>query len=107
MPHSISSEASPGADDSILPDAPAEPLSPRQDEDSSNQPVEPIAAPNGSAAMDPVLRAPNDEIKLEDLFNDEDDEDEEFPSSSATDVKVASSPPQEPMYDSVMKIKLY
>lgn len=62
MPHSVSSPAgSPGRgdDDEVLPDAPA-------------------VTENGAAAG----------VKLEDLFND--DENEEFPASSAADTKMDS-----------------
>lgn len=38
------------------------------------------------------------DVKLEDLFNDEDSDDEEFPSSSAPDGKVESSPPAAPVW---------
>ena len=37
------------------------------------------------------------EVKLEDLFNDEDSDDDEFPSSSVSNTKVESSPPAAPV----------
>ena len=37
------------------------------------------------------------DVKLEDLFNDDDEEDEEFPTSINNKVKVESSPPPVPM----------
>lgn len=37
------------------------------------------------------------DVKLEDLFNDDDEEDEEFPTSVTNKVKVESSPPPIPM----------
>lgn len=64
MPHSVSPAASPSRDDEELPDAPVE-----------------SATENGG-------------VKLEDMFNDDDDE--EFPAPSAQDVKMESSPAPEP-----------
>ncbi len=60
MPHSASPAASPSRDDEELPDAPLE-----------------NTTENGG-------------VKLEDMFNDDDDE--EFPASSAQEVKMESSP---------------
>lgn len=60
MPHPVPSAASPSRDDEELPDAPLE-----------------ITTENGG-------------VKLEDMFNDDDDE--EFPASSAQEVKMESSP---------------
>lgn len=73
MPHSTSPEKSPHSenDNEVLPDAaPAEPASdtPKEDNDTP--------ANEGG-------------VKLEDMFNDDD---EEFPASSAPDVKMESSP---------------
>ena len=45
----------------------------------------------------PVQEELKTEIKLEDLFNDLDEDDEEFPSSGATAGMVESSPPAVPM----------
>ena len=60
MPHSASPAASPSRDDEELPDAPLE-----------------NTTENGG-------------VKLEDMFNDDDDE--EFPASSVQEVKMESSP---------------
>ncbi|KAI9877456.1 MAG: hypothetical protein M1830_003840 [Pleopsidium flavum] len=95
MPHSVSPEASPPAEDSILPDAPPEPLL-GPDEDLSNGHSDATIQADGNPVYGSVKSAANTEVKLEDLFSDE-DEDEEFPSSSATDAKMGSSPPQEPL----------
>ncbi len=100
MPHSVPSEASPPAEDSMLPDAPAEPLL-GPDEDLSDGHDDGAVEANESPVDGSVKPVPKDEVKLEDSFNDEDeDEDEEFPSSSATDAKMGSSPPQETLYGS-------
>lgn len=46
-----------------------------------------------SHCEDPLSGALRSDVRLEDLFNDEDDdEDEEFPSSRVSNVKVDSSP---------------
>lgn len=97
MPHSVSPEAPSPAEDSVLPDAPAEPL-PEQDEDVIDTETDATTESIGVHAADSVSHARTDEVKLEDLFNDEEDEDEEFPSSAGADVKMTSSPPQQPMY---------
>ena len=65
MPHSVSPAGSPSRDDEELPDAPVE-----------------NATENGG-------------VKLEDMFNDDDDE--EFPASSAQDVKMETSPTPAPV----------
>ncbi|MCJ1287693.1 hypothetical protein MMC26_007045 [Xylographa opegraphella] len=87
MPHSISPEASP-VEDSILPDAPANPL------------VEHAHSENGSddSAADAPARPPasNVTLKPEDLFMTDDEDDEEFPMSSAPTgeaKEVGSCPP--------------
>jgi len=74
MPHSLSPEAA-AVEDSILPDAPADPLI----EEPASSP------PHGDAAMNGISDAKKqlDQIKLEDLFRTDDEDDEEFPMSSA------------------------
>lgn len=105
MPHSVSPEATSPAEDSILPDAAPEPLLEQSDGDADTEPDVPIEA-NGGEVVGAVSHHRTDEIKLEDLFNDDEDEDEEFPSSGAADVKMTSSPPpQEPMYDSPIEVE--
>lgn len=89
MPHSVSLEPSPTAsesqeEDSTFPDAPGNNLDEQEIPLGEN-------GPEGSAA-----RSLNEEVKLEDLFND-DDEDEEFPSSSPSGAMVESSPPAAPL----------
>jgi DNA primase small subunit len=101
MPHSVSSEAPSPAEDSILPDAPAEPLH-EQDDSGDDTQADATTQLNGGEVVDSVSRPQTDEVRLEDLFNDDDDDDEEFPTSGATDVKMANSPPQAPMYVSPM-----
>ncbi len=102
MPHSVSPEASPSAEDTILPDAPTEPHL-VQDEDLNDSSEDDTTEPNNTAAVDAVKPSQNEDVKLEDLFNDDDEDDEEFPSSSGTDGKMASSPPQvQPMYVSAL-----
>lgn len=64
MPHSVSPATSPSRDDEELPDAPVE-----------------SATESGG-------------VKLEDIFNDDDDE--EFPASSAQDMKMEPSPAPAP-----------
>lgn len=90
MPHSVSPE------DSILPDAPAEPL-PAQGDSGDDMEADATIGLNGGEVVNSVSHARTDEVRLEDLFDDDEDDDEEFPSSGATDVKMASSPPQAPM----------
>lgn len=106
MPHSVSPEATSPAEDSILPDAAPEPLLEQSDGEADTEPDAPIET-NGGGVVGSVSHDRTDEIKLEDLFNDDEDEDdEEFPSSGAADVKMTSSPPpQEPMYDSPIEVE--
>lgn len=68
MPHSVTSEGSNACnkDDEVLPDAPPAAESPNPGENSG----------------DGTEKATNG-VKLEDLFDDEDDDDNEFPASSA------------------------
>lgn len=75
MPHSVTSNDSAprdNGDDEILPDAPAPEINEASEEQRTDT-----------------------NIKLEDLFA-EDDDDDEFPASSAADVKMRSSPPVAP-----------
>ena len=90
MPHSVSPEAPP-VEDSILPDAPANPLV--EDAGSEN---------GGDDSAEIVTDVParpqksNVTLKPEDLFMTDDEDDEEFPMSSAPsgEGKVdGSSPP--------------
>lgn len=77
MPHSVSSDDTPRPDgeDQILDDAP--PVDTAMKEESSDE--EKLAKPS---------------VKLEEMFDgDEDEDDEEFPTSSAVDTKMESSPP--------------
>ena len=95
MPHSVSSETSPAVEDSLLPDArPEQPNEDRDLDDSGDS----VSAKDleESEAKKPTSTA---DVKLEDLFNS-DDEDDEFPTSSALDdgAKVeGSSPPAAPV----------
>lgn len=76
MPHSVTSNDSTlrdTGDEEILPDAPAT--------DNNEASEEQKADTN---------------IKLEDLFANDDDDDDEFPASSAGDAKMRSSPPLAP-----------
>jgi len=94
MPHSVSPEVS-ISEDSILPDAPADPLI----EDPASSP------PHGETAVDATDRNSDtekefDQAKLEDLFKTDDEDDDEFPISSAPSGNVKtdqSSPPAEPV----------
>ena len=96
MPHSVSPEGTPLAEDSTLPDAPTAPLS-EQGENPGDLSGDVTMEINGGEMANSVSQPRTDEVKLEDLFNNDEDEDEEFPSSGASDAKVASSPPQHPM----------
>ncbi len=92
MPHSTAADlvtpSSPLEEDSELPDAPPRALDIKERE-GDNQKV--------LAIEDPVQEALMTDIKLEDLFNDDDEDDEEFPSSGAITGMVESSPPAVPM----------
>ncbi len=94
MPHSMASDysSSQEEDDDVLPDAPAaNPVDTTMAEDNEMR---------GDVVADAVEGKMNLEkmdVKLQDLFNDMDDEDEEFPSSMVdAKVKVESSPPAAP-----------
>ena len=82
MPHSTSTTPPLPDDDSSLPDA-----TPQSTSEHGNGSDESGIGKNDNIKID---------IKLEDLFNDE-DEDEEFPSSAATNEKSSSSLPTPPL----------
>ncbi len=93
MPHSTvqdvvvsPSESEVDDQDSVLPDAP--PL-PSDDVDNLSQNPSHSPPANGTS---------NADVKLEDLFNDDDSQDEEFPSSSVLDDEPKSSPPAQIVY---------
>lgn len=94
MPHSVSPEDSPMPvdEDGVLPDAPTNPTTEAESSQDESKPT-----PEKSANDNEQSESKGD-VKLEDLFNDEDDEDEEFPSSSAVDSKMASSPSEAILY---------
>ena len=83
MPHSTLDDSLPSpkdADEDIdLPDAP-----PLNEHVNNNG----IPSANDTQKQD---------VKLEDLFNDEDSDDEEFPNSSISNEKMESSPPGNPL----------
>ena len=93
MPHSTATDlvipSSPLEEDSELPDAPPHALDIREEGEGDNQKESEIGV-----SVQEELKT---EIKLEDLFNDVDDDDEEFPSSGATTGMVESNPPAPPM----------
>ena len=93
MPHSTAADlvisCSPFEEDSDLPDAPPQALDLTEESEGDNQ--------KELGGGVPVQEELKPEIKLEDLFNDVDEEDEEFPSSGATTGMVESSPPAVPM----------
>lgn len=94
MPHSTAPEIalSPEdiAEDSILPDAPRS-LN-NEEEDAENEGSNDGECPNNDLSKTSLETG----MKLEDLFDDE-DEDEEFPSSSIPDAKAKSSPSAVPV----------
>lgn len=91
MPHSVSPEPSPIApsprdeEDAPLPNAPPHDL---------EQPATALGA-NGRASA-ATEGAAKEEVRLEDLFDDDEDDDE-FPGSSPSGVKTESSPPAGPL----------
>lgn len=93
MPHSTAADlltpCSPLDEDSELPDASPHALNIKEEREGDNQ--------KESGSGIPVQEELKPDIKLEDLFNDVDEEDEEFPSSGATTGMVESSPPAVPM----------
>ena len=93
MPHSTAADlvtpSSPLEEDSELPDAPPHALDVKEESEGDNQ--------KDLETGVPVREDLKPDIKLEDLFDDVDDEDEEFPSSGATTGMVESSPPAVPM----------
>ncbi|MCJ1246629.1 hypothetical protein MMC30_003838 [Trapelia coarctata] len=92
MPHSLSPEAA-AIEGSTLPDAPADPLT----EDPASSPSDGDAALNGTSDAKKQM----DQIKLEDLFRTDDEDDEEFPMSSAPSGNGKaghSSPSPEPVH---------
>jgi len=95
MPHSTVSDpvdtSSQAEEDELLPDASAQALDGLKDEDSDD------ANEEGSKPNNSTHQASKADVKLEDIFNDDDDEDEEFPSSGATTGKVESSPLAAPL----------
>lgn len=93
MPHSVSPEAS-AVEDRILPDAPADPL--LEDPAISPDGDSVVADTNGTSNA----KAQFDQVKLEDLFMTDDEDDDEFPMSSALSGNGKAehiSPPPEPV----------
>ena len=94
MPHSVSPEASP-VEDSILPDAPPQALVEEAD-------TGPASHDTGFGDMNGYAgEKASSEVKLEDLFLSDDEDDEEFPMFSAPSAhgKVEhGSPPAAPLY---------
>ncbi|KAK2759828.1 hypothetical protein FQN54_002562 [Arachnomyces sp. PD_36] len=88
MPHSVSSGDQSMENDDVLPDAPAT---------SSPGGVEPKEEPEDEDGVKPLAdtdKTPG-QVQLADLFIDDDD-DEEFPGSSAVEAKAEESPESEP-----------
>ncbi len=82
----------PNQEDSVLPDAPANGIDVNsgdgESSDLDDPPVHPTDGVRNPALMD---------VKLEDLFKDEDEDDDEFPSSVPTSGNIPSSPPAAPV----------
>ena len=93
MPHSTAADlVTPSSlleEDSELPDAPPHVLDIQEDREGDDQ--------KESEIEGPAQEELKTDIKLEDLFNEEDEDDEEFPSSGATAGMVENSPPAVPM----------
>ena len=87
MPHSTIAEQEPPSDqmdeDTDLPDATI----------TKDEPID-GESDSGTRTDGPQKQ----DVKLEDLFNDEASDDEEFPSSSIPDGKIESSPPAAPVW---------
>lgn len=83
MPHatSPSPEASAGAEDTILPDAPPLPL---EENDSSQENATSQSQSNGNST------------RLEDLFDDDEEDEDEFSSSAPADAESSSQPKPQP-----------
>ena len=77
-------------DDSITPVKEAE-----EDMDLPDAP--PLGEDNTDNRLPPSDSAQKQDVKLEDLFHDEDSDDEEFPTSGTSNGKMQSSPPAVPM----------
>ena len=97
MPHSVSPERSTSAAaDTDLPDAPSEPLD-LASSDASQESAESMDVEGGDGPVKEPEKTKED-VKLQDIFDDDDlDDDDEFLSSSAPHVKMESSPPAEPL----------
>ena len=94
MPHSVSPAPSSSGqqEDVTLPDAPPEIVS------SPENGLGTVSSYEAKAGNEGAVKKPSSgDIKLEDLFNDDESDDEEFPSSSATNGKLESSPPAAPV----------
>ena len=76
-----------GSDEDVLPGAPPQANGEMMEVD--NDASEEVHAGDGGMSKQ--------NVKIEDLFNDEDSDDGEFPSSSISNVKNESSPPAAPM----------
>ena len=92
MPHSTAADlvtpSSPLEEDSELPDAPPHVLGVQEERGDDQKELE---------IEGPTQEELKTDIKLEDLFNDDEEDDEEFPSSGATVGMVENSPPAVPM----------
>ena len=94
MPHSTATEAS-SQEDSTLPDAPTHALIEDEDNGSCNDPMDGDSRMSDAVAVEKG----NNEVKLEDLFNT-DDEDEWGLAQSGSNVgkMEGNSPPASPLY---------
>ncbi len=93
MPHSVSSDTSsrPEEEDRVLPDAPSE-----SEETSEHHDPQSTTEEDNEKEIEKIKQ----EVKLEDLFNDDDDEDEFTSSGSTADSKmeIDSWPAKAPEY---------
>ena len=99
MPHLTASEhiASPSLlqEDCVIPDVPPQALWELIRDGEVDEVDNTSAQPEENTG-----KLPRVDIKLEDLFDEDDDEDDEFPGSSVTEGKIENSPPAESLYRS-------
>ena len=91
MPHLTSKELS-NQDYSLVPNAPVDDDENEIHDKGSSDSGDPLILPD-DAVKDPAKI----EVKLEDLFNTDDEDDDEFPSSRPTGENIPSSPPVAPV----------
>ncbi|KAI9707197.1 MAG: hypothetical protein M1836_000157 [Candelina mexicana] len=95
MPHSVTPEASPSEDDTVISDAPQPPAPSNADKSAIDREVDMVYdGEHGDVQSSPTAQR-KEQVRIEDLFDDDDDDDE-FPSSGPQIPKSKAVTPDAP-----------